>query len=54
VRVAKNRDDFRALDVVVTMLPTGALIIDMSSSEPEGPRALGAERQPLIAIACFN
>ena len=63
VRVAQNRDDFRALDVVVTMLPTGAivrevltgpngiasvlsagaLIIDMSSSEPEGTRALGAE-----------
>lgn len=62
VRIAKSRDDFGATDIVVTMLPTGAivreallgpnglaavlpkgaLIIDMSSSEPEGTRELGA------------
>ena len=62
VRVAKGREDFATADVVVTMLPTGAivrealigpqgiavalrsgtLVIDMSSSEPEGTRELGA------------
>jgi 3-hydroxyisobutyrate dehydrogenase len=62
VRIAKGREDFRAADFVVTMLPTGAivrdslvgmqgiasqlpkgaLVIDMSSSEPEGTRELGA------------
>jgi 3-hydroxyisobutyrate dehydrogenase len=63
VRVAKGPDDFRAVDIVVTMLPTsaivrealtgpngiaaalrrGTLVIDMSSSEPEDTRRLGAE-----------
>lgn len=63
VRIAKDREDFRETDIVVTMLPTsaivreallgaggiaavlrsGALIIDMSSSEPEDTRKLGAE-----------
>ena len=62
VRIAKGPEDFQATDVVVTMLPTGAivrdvlvgthaiaaalpkgaLVIDMSSSEPEGTRELGA------------
>jgi 3-hydroxyisobutyrate dehydrogenase len=62
VSVATGREDFRATDIVVTMLPTGAivrnvligadgiaaalpkgaLVIDMSSSEPEGTRELGA------------
>lgn len=62
VRIAKDREDFRETDIVVTMLPTsaivrealigaggiaavlrsGALIIDMSSSEPEETRQLGA------------
>jgi 3-hydroxyisobutyrate dehydrogenase len=62
VRIATGREDFAATEVVVTMLPTGAivrnvlvgahgiasalpkgaLIIDMSSSEPEGTRELGA------------
>lgn len=63
VRIAKDREDFRETDIVVTMLPTsaivreallgaggiaavlrsGALIIDMSSSEPEDTKKLGAE-----------
>lgn len=62
VRVAHGPEDFRATQIVVTMLPTGAivreallgphgiaprlpkgaLVIDMSSSEPEGTRDLGA------------
>jgi len=62
VRIAKGPEDFQATDVVVTMLPTGAivrdvlvgthaiaaalpkgaLVIDMSSSEPEDTRELGA------------
>jgi 3-hydroxyisobutyrate dehydrogenase len=62
VRIAQGPEDFRGTDIVVTMLPTGAivrdvligphgiapglakgaLIIDMSSSEPEGTRELGA------------
>jgi 3-hydroxyisobutyrate dehydrogenase len=62
VQIAQGREDFRAIDVLVTMLPTGpivrevlvgtrgiaselpkgALVIDMSSSEPEGTRELGA------------
>src|SRR5580693_7469814 len=62
VHVAKGRENFGATEVVVTMLPTGAivrdvlvgthgiasalpkgaLVIDMSSSEPEGTRELGA------------
>lgn len=62
VRVARGPADFRDIDTVVTMLPTGAivrdvlvgpqgiapqlpkgaLVIDMSSSEPEGSRELGA------------
>jgi 3-hydroxyisobutyrate dehydrogenase len=62
VRIAQKPEDFRGTDIVVTMLPTGAivrdvlvgprgialelskggLIIDMSSSEPEGTRELGA------------
>jgi 3-hydroxyisobutyrate dehydrogenase len=62
VHIARGPEDFRATDIVVTMLPTGAivrgvlvgprgiaaelprgaLIIDMSSSEPEGTRELGA------------
>jgi 3-hydroxyisobutyrate dehydrogenase len=62
VRIAQGPEDFRGTDIVVTMLPTGAivrdvlvgaqgispelprgaLVIDMSSSEPEGTRALGA------------
>jgi 3-hydroxyisobutyrate dehydrogenase len=62
VRIAVGPEDFRDTDIVVTMLPTGAivrdvlvgargvapelprgaLIIDMSSSEPEGTRELGA------------
>jgi 3-hydroxyisobutyrate dehydrogenase len=62
VHIAKGAEDFRATDVLVTMLPTGAivrnvltgagaiaaalpkgaLVIDMSSSEPEGTRELGA------------
>jgi 3-hydroxyisobutyrate dehydrogenase len=61
VLIAKGREDFRATDIIVTMLPTGAivrdvlvgayglaaalpkgaLVIDMSSSEPEGTRELG-------------
>jgi len=61
VRIARGREDFRETDIVVTMLPTGAivrdvlvgphgiapelpkgaLVIDMSSSEPEGTRELG-------------
>jgi len=61
VRIARGREDFRATDIIVTMLPTGAivrdvlvgprgiaselpkgaLVIDMSSSEPEGTRELG-------------
>jgi 3-hydroxyisobutyrate dehydrogenase len=63
VRVASGRDDFAAVDFVVTMLPTsaivrealtgpngiatalrrGTLVIDMSSSEPEDTKKLGAE-----------
>jgi 3-hydroxyisobutyrate dehydrogenase len=63
VRVANSREDFRETQIVVTMLPTsaivrealtgangiapmlprGALVIDMSSSEPEDTRRLGAE-----------
>ena len=63
VRVAGGRDDFAAVDVVVTMLPTsaivrealtgangiatalrrGTLVIDMSSSEPEDTKKLGAQ-----------
>ena len=62
VRVARGREDFRGAEVIVTMLPTGAivrdvlvgpqgiasaltpgaLVIDMSSSEPQGTRELGA------------
>jgi 3-hydroxyisobutyrate dehydrogenase len=62
VQIAQGREDFRGSEVLVTMLPTGAivrdvlvgphgiapelpkgaLIIDMSSSEPEGTRELGA------------
>jgi 3-hydroxyisobutyrate dehydrogenase len=62
VRIAQRPEDFRGTDIVVTMLPTGAivrdvlvgprgialelskggLIIDMSSSEPEATRELGA------------
>jgi 3-hydroxyisobutyrate dehydrogenase len=62
VRIAQRPEDFRGTDIIVTMLPTGAivhdvlvgprgialelskggLIIDMSSSEPEGTRELGA------------
>jgi 3-hydroxyisobutyrate dehydrogenase len=62
VLIAQGREDFRGTDVLVTMLPTGAivrdvlvgprgiapelpkgaLVIDMSSSEPEGTRELGA------------
>ena len=62
VRIATGPEDFRGTDILVTMLPTGAivrdalvgsgeiaaqlprdaLIIDMSSSEPEGTRELGA------------
>jgi 3-hydroxyisobutyrate dehydrogenase len=62
VRIAAGPEDFGATEVVVTMLPTGAivrnvlvgargiaaalpkgaLVIDMSSSEPEGTRELGA------------
>ncbi len=62
IRVARGPADFRDIDTVVTMLPTGAivrdvlvgpqgiapqlpkgaLVIDMSSSEPEGTRELGA------------
>ena len=62
VRIAVGPEDFRDTDIVVTMLPTGAivrdvlvgargvapelprgaLLIDMSSSEPEGTRELGA------------
>lgn len=62
VHIAKGRADFHATDILVTMLPTGAivrdvllgsqglaqelprgsLVIDMSSSEPEGTRELGA------------
>jgi 3-hydroxyisobutyrate dehydrogenase len=61
VLIAKGREDFSATDIIVTMLPTGAivrdvlvgpyglaaalpkgaLVIDMSSSEPEGTRELG-------------
>jgi 3-hydroxyisobutyrate dehydrogenase len=61
VRIAQGREDFRGTQIVVTMLPTGAivrdvlvgphgiasalpkgaLVIDMSSSEPEGTRELG-------------
>jgi 3-hydroxyisobutyrate dehydrogenase len=68
VRIAQGREDFRATDIVVTMLPTGAivrdvlvgprgiaselpqgaLVIDMSSSEPEGTRELGA------TLACLG
>jgi 3-hydroxyisobutyrate dehydrogenase len=62
VRIAQGPEDFRGSEIVVTMLPTGAivrdvllgsrgiaaelpkgaLVIDMSSSEPEGTRQLGA------------
>lgn len=62
VRIARGPEDFRTTAIVVTMLPTGAivrevllgpdgiarelpkgaLVIDMSSSEPEGTRELGA------------
>jgi 3-hydroxyisobutyrate dehydrogenase len=62
VRIAQGPQDFRGTDIIVTMLPTGAivrevlvgpqgiaaqlprgaLVIDMSSSEPEGTRELGA------------
>ena len=61
VRIAQGPQDFRGTDIIVTMLPTGAivrevlvgpqgiaaqlprgaLVIDMSSSEPEGTRELG-------------
>ncbi|MGC1459297.1 MAG: NAD(P)-dependent oxidoreductase [Steroidobacteraceae bacterium] len=61
VRIARGPEDFQETDIVVTMLPTGAivqevllgskgiapqlprgaLVIDMSSSEPEGTRELG-------------
>lgn len=61
-RIATGPEDFRDTDIVVTMLPTGAivrnvlvgptgvaaalprgaLVIDMSSSEPHGTRELGA------------
>jgi 3-hydroxyisobutyrate dehydrogenase len=63
VRVATGRGDFGAVDIVVTMLPTsaivreallgtggiatalrsGTLVIDMSSSEPEDTKKLGAQ-----------
>jgi 3-hydroxyisobutyrate dehydrogenase len=62
VHIAQGARDFRATEILVTMLPTGAivrevlmgpggiaaelptgaLVIDMSSSEPEGTRELGA------------
>jgi 3-hydroxyisobutyrate dehydrogenase len=62
VHVAQGPEDFRETDIVVTMLPSGAivrevllghhaiaaelprgaLVIDMSSSEPAGTRELGA------------
>jgi 3-hydroxyisobutyrate dehydrogenase len=62
VRIAQGPADFRGTQILVTMLPTGAivrnvlvgprgiapelpqgaLVIDMSSSEPEGTRELGA------------
>jgi 3-hydroxyisobutyrate dehydrogenase len=62
VRIATGAGDFHGTDIIVTMLPTGAivrevllgpggvaaqlpraaLVIDMSSSEPEGTRELGA------------
>ncbi len=62
VRIATGPEDFRGMDVIVTMLPTGAivrevlvgargvcaelsrgaLVLDMSSSEPDGTRELGA------------
>ena len=62
VQIAQGPEDFRGTDIIVTMLPTGAivrdvmlgahaiaaelpkgaLVIDMSSSEPEGTRELGA------------
>jgi len=62
MRIATGPEDFRGIDILVTMLPTGAivrdallgprgvarelprgaLVIDMSSSEPEGTRELGA------------
>ncbi|HTC54055.1 MAG TPA: NAD(P)-dependent oxidoreductase [Steroidobacteraceae bacterium] len=62
VRIARGPEDFQDTEVLVTMLPTGAivrdvllgpkaiapalpkgaLVIDMSSSEPEGTRELGA------------
>jgi 3-hydroxyisobutyrate dehydrogenase len=62
VRIARDARDFQGTEVLVTMLPTGAvvrdvlvgpegiatalargsLVIDMSSSEPEGTRELGA------------
>jgi len=62
VSIARGREDFSNTEVLVTMLPNGAivrevllgspgiasvmprgaLVIDMSSSEPEGTRTLGA------------
>jgi 3-hydroxyisobutyrate dehydrogenase len=62
VQIAQGPAEFRATEILVTMLPTGAivrevlvgprgiapelptgaLVIDMSSSEPEGTRELGA------------
>jgi len=62
VQIAQGPEDFRGTDIIVTMLPTGAivrdvmvgahaiapelpkgaLVIDMSSSEPQGTRELGA------------
>ncbi len=62
-QIAQGPEGFRETDIIVTMLPTGAivreallgprgiapelpkgaLIIDMSSSEPEGTRELGAK-----------
>jgi|HubBroStandDraft_5_1064220.scaffolds.fasta_scaffold40944_2 3-hydroxyisobutyrate dehydrogenase len=61
VRIAGGPEDFQGTDILVTMLPTGAIVrdalvgpqgiasqlpkgavvIDMSSSEPEGTRELG-------------
>jgi 3-hydroxyisobutyrate dehydrogenase len=62
VRIAAGPEDFQGTDILVTMLPTGAivrevlvgprgiatklpkgaLVVDMSSSEPEGTRELGS------------
>jgi len=40
---AQRPEELGSVEFVITMLPTGTVCIDMSSSDPAGTRALGAE-----------